>query len=66
VARPSGRAGDKTLLDQTGKPFRQDELFDHWVRNCRQFEKIRDYIHSNPVHGLKAVPPQEQNRDSNK
>jgi putative transposase len=37
------------LLDRTGEPFWQDESFDHWVRHWRQFEKIRDYIHRNPV-----------------
>ena len=37
------------LLDRTGKPFWQDESFDHWVRHWREFEKIRDYIHENPV-----------------
>ena len=37
------------LLDRTGEPFWQDESFDHWVRHWSQFEKIRDYIHGNPV-----------------
>jgi putative DNA methylase len=32
-----------------GKPFSEDESFDHWVRNEAQFERIRSYTERNPV-----------------
>jgi putative transposase len=45
------------ILHRTGKPFWQDESFDHWVRNEAQFERIRNYIERNPVTaGLVAKP----------
>jgi len=37
------------LLGRTGEPFWQKESYDHWVRNPREFEKIRTYIEANPV-----------------
>jgi len=37
------------LLDRTGQPFWQDESFDHWVRDGKQFDRIRAYIENNPV-----------------
>jgi putative transposase len=37
------------LLGHTGQPFWQDESFDHWVRNSREFRKIQTYIEYNPV-----------------
>ena len=37
------------ILRLTGKPFWQDESYDHLVRNEREFEKIRRYIEENPV-----------------
>jgi len=37
------------ILHRTGKPFWQDESFDHWVRNEAEFFKIRHYIEQNPV-----------------
>jgi REP element-mobilizing transposase RayT len=41
-----GRAGE----------FWQEESFDHWVRNQREFEKIVRYIEQNPVSaGLAAA-----------
>jgi putative DNA methylase len=44
-------------LDRIGKPFWQDESFDHWVRNSAEFERIRHYIEWNPVSaGLVANP----------
>ncbi len=44
-------------LGRTGKPFWQDESFDHWVRNEAQFERVRTYIERNPVKaGLVARP----------
>src|SRR5579862_3203728 len=45
------------ILDRTGKPFWQDESFDHWVRSEAQFVRIRNYIERNPVSaGLVARP----------
>ena len=32
------------LLDLTGKPFWQEESYDHLVRHERELEKIRNYI----------------------
>jgi putative transposase len=44
-------------LGRTGKPFWQDESFDHWIRNSAEFERIRYYIEWNPVRaGLVARP----------
>lgn len=46
-------------LGRTGKPFWQDESFDHWVRNSAEFERIRHYIEWNPVRAGLAVRPQD-------
>ena len=44
-------------LDRSGKPFWQDESFDHWIRNSAEFDRIRHYIEWNPVNaGLVARP----------
>ncbi len=37
------------ILQRTGKPFWQDESFDHWVRSDSEFERIVRYIENNPV-----------------
>ncbi len=37
------------ILERSGLPFWQDESYDHWVRNGKQFDRIVDYIKSNPV-----------------
>ena len=37
------------MLDLTGKPFWQEESYDHLVRHERELEKIRNYIEENPV-----------------
>jgi putative transposase len=37
------------VLKLTGKPFWQEESYDHVVRNGQEFEKIRGYIEENPV-----------------
>jgi putative DNA methylase len=37
------------ILHRTGKAFWQDESFDHWVRNDREFNRIVRYIEHNPV-----------------
>jgi REP element-mobilizing transposase RayT len=38
-----------TILAQTGKPFWQEESYDHVVRREGEFERIRQYIEQNPV-----------------
>ena len=38
-----------SMLALTGKPFWQEESYDHMVRHERGFEKIRNYIEENPV-----------------
>jgi REP element-mobilizing transposase RayT len=37
------------MLALTGRPFWQDESYDHVVRQDREFERIRSYIEENPV-----------------
>jgi putative transposase len=37
------------LLGLTGKPFWQEESYDHLARDQREFERIRGYIENNPV-----------------
>jgi REP element-mobilizing transposase RayT len=37
------------MLALTGRPFWQEESYDHLVRSEREFETIRNYIESNPV-----------------
>ena len=37
------------VLGRTGERFWQDESYDHWVRNDREFVKIVRYIEWNPV-----------------
>src|SRR5215472_5246832 len=36
-------------LARTGQPFWQDESYDHWVRNEKQFNRITSYIEEHPV-----------------
>ena len=37
------------MLGLTGRPFWQEESYDHLVRHERELEKIRNYIEENPV-----------------
>ena len=46
-------------LGRTGRPFWQDESFDHWIRNNAQFERIRIYIEFNSVKAGLAKRPQD-------
>jgi REP element-mobilizing transposase RayT len=49
------------LLGLTGKPFWQEESYDHTVRNRDEFESIRRYIEENPVRaGLVAEAAEYQ------
>ena len=47
------------VLRRSGKPFWQDESFDHWVRDLAQLERIRSYIEMNPVKAGLAKSPEE-------
>jgi REP element-mobilizing transposase RayT len=45
------------LLGTTGQPFWQDESYDRWVRDAREFERIAAYIENNPVNaGICTTP----------
>ncbi|GAC1625340.1 MAG: transposase [Candidatus Acidiferrum sp.] len=46
-------------LGRVGKPFWQDETFDHWLRNSAAFERIRHYIEGNPVSAGLAAKPED-------
>jgi putative transposase len=37
------------ILERTGRPFWQDESFDHWIRDQQDFERIVQYVECNPV-----------------
>jgi REP element-mobilizing transposase RayT len=48
-----------TILGRTGKPFWQDESFDHWVRTEKEFGNIFRYIEWNPVIAKLARRPED-------
>jgi REP element-mobilizing transposase RayT len=54
----SARDANATM-GRTGKPFWQDESFDHWIRNSAEFERIRHYIEWNPVRAGLVARPQD-------
>jgi putative transposase len=54
----SARDANATL-GRVGKPFWQDESFDHWIRDSSQFERIRSYIERNPVKAGLAKKPED-------
>jgi len=37
------------ILGRTGRPFWQDESYDHWVRSPVELQKIVRYMEQNPV-----------------
>ena len=47
------------ILALTGRPFWQEESYDHLVRNEREFEKIKHYIEMNPVCAGLVMEPSE-------
>jgi REP element-mobilizing transposase RayT len=47
------------MLALTGRPFWQEESYDHLVRHAREFDKIRDYIERNPVRAGLVKEPSE-------
>jgi REP element-mobilizing transposase RayT len=46
-------------LGRYGKPFWQDESFDHWVRSSAEFARICHYIEWNPVRAGLVTRPQD-------
>lgn len=54
----SARQANK-ILTQTGKPFWQDETYDHLVRTTAEAQKIQNYIENNPVKAGLAKHPNE-------
>jgi REP element-mobilizing transposase RayT len=54
----SAREGNK-LLGQTGRPFWQDESYDHLVRSADEFHRIEKYILQNPVRAGLARSAEE-------
>ena len=47
------------LLQRTGKPFWQDESYDHWVRDDGELLRIGVYIESDPVRAGLVASPEE-------
>ena len=47
------------MLGLTGRPFWQEESYDHVVRDEREFENIRSYIEENPVRAELAAKASE-------
>ncbi|MEK7404236.1 MAG: transposase [Acidobacteriota bacterium] len=47
------------ILGRTGKPFWQDESFDHWVRSEGELQELIGYVERNPVKA-KLVEAEEQ------
>jgi putative transposase len=47
------------LLDRTGQRFWQDESFDHWPRDRKEFSRIVAYIENNPVKAGLVKRPEE-------
>jgi REP element-mobilizing transposase RayT len=47
------------LLERTGKPFWQDESFDHWCRDPAEAIRIIRYIENNPVKAGLVDKPEE-------
>ena|ERR1700752_3575982 len=46
-------------LGRTGKPFWQDESFDHWIRDAGQFARSKAYIENNPVRARLCPNPRD-------
>jgi putative transposase len=46
-------------LGRTGKPFWQDESFDHWTRDPGQFSRTKAYIENNPVKARLCAKPED-------
>jgi len=46
-------------LGHVGKHFWEDESYDHWVRDDKELERIRDYIERNPVSAGLVKSPED-------
>ncbi len=59
VQRLKGRTAHAAnpLLGRTGRPFWQDERYDHLVRNDQEFRRIERYLVQNPVTAGLATNP---------
>ncbi len=44
----TGRVANR-LLGRAGKPFWQEESFDHWVRSAQELQELIEYVENNPV-----------------
>jgi len=56
VKSTSAREANR-ILGRVGLPFWKDESYDHWIRDAKEFERIRRYIELNPVKaGLVTEP----------
>jgi putative transposase len=38
------------ILGRTGKPFWQDESYDHWIRSTQELDEVIAYVETNPVN----------------
>jgi putative transposase len=38
------------ILRRTGKPFWQDESYDHWIRSGKELHEVTAYVENNPVN----------------
>jgi putative transposase len=47
------------LLERTGQPFWQDESYDRWVRNEKEFARVVSYIENNPVSAGFVAKPED-------
>jgi putative transposase len=47
------------ILNRTGKPFWQDESFDHWLRRDESFPRFIAYIERNPVTAKLVARPED-------
>jgi REP element-mobilizing transposase RayT len=47
------------VLGRTGEPFWQSESYDHWVRNEKEFDKVRRYIENNPIQAGLVTRPED-------
>ncbi len=54
----TGRVANR-LVGRTGKPFWQDESFDHWVRSEAELQELIGYVEGNPVKA-KLVEAEDQ------
>ncbi len=40
---------DRAVTGRTGRKFRQDESYDHWIRDESELNRVIRYIENNPV-----------------